>query len=314
MRPKTKTEKISREELESIQIPPGSNVVIVHVPHKNEDTVTTSGIYIVADQDFKPAEHAERWGYIYKLPPSLVFERGNPNTMSWKTEIEVEIGDKVWFDFRQALYATTYVVDGEWYKVMDYEFLHLAYREDDDTVIPLNGYLLMREYRPPKESDLLLDPDVDKQYAVVVKAGSKNKEYILDFWNDDIDVCDGDHVMFEVKTSCFPLEAQLHREFGDDKYILQQRKRVIAVVNEKHNKVLRLHKGIFAIKEREEVLEKSGIVLVRPQRKMRVADVIESNNDAIPAGSVVVVSKQRGSEFKELEYFTEDKVYYYETT
>lgn len=311
MKPKVKKYKIDRDVLEALVLPPESHIVIVHVPHQNKDTTTKSGIYIVGDQDFKPAEHAERWGYIYKLPPGLLYEYGDPDTMSWKTEIECEVGDKVWFDFREALYAYTFEVDGEWYKLMSYEGLHVA-QKPDGKVIPLNGYLLMKEYRPPKVSQFSLDPPVDARFGIVEIAGRPNDDYMLDVFSDDIDVYDGDHVLFEHKTSCFPLEATLHQEFSDVKYILQQRKKVIAVVDKEHKETLRLHRGVFAMKMRKDEMEVGGITLLKGQRRLRYGDVVESANDDIPVGSLVVVSKQPGTMFNDLEYFTEDQIYYYE--
>src|SRR6056297_1721467 len=124
MRPKTKTQKISRAELDKMQLPSGANMVLVHLPHQNKDTETESGILVVGDQDFKPAQHAERWGFVYRLPDKLVFDRNDPHSMQWKTEIECEEGDQVWFDYHAAMYAYTMECDGEWYKLINYTFLY----------------------------------------------------------------------------------------------------------------------------------------------------------------------------------------------
>jgi len=313
MRPKTNAHHITRDELESLQIPDGSNIVIIHVPHKNEDTKTDGGIYVVGDQDFKPHFHAERWGYVYKTCDSLFYDYSVMDSLPWGTEIEVEVGDKVWFDFREALYAYTYECEGEWYKILNYEFLRVA-QQDDGTIVPLNGYILFEEYEEPKESTILLEDKKDDRYAVAKYVGRPNSEYSLRVYNDNIEVNDEDHVLFEDDTHCFPLESGLHNEFSDRKYVLQQRKRILGVVDEKHEKIIRHHEGMVGVEVKPYEEEVSGIKLLKDQKRYRVGVVKDSANKNIPSGSIVCVPKKKGTEFNELEYYTEDRILYYETT
>ena len=312
MRPKTNAHHITREELESMVIPDGSNIVIVHIPHKNEDSTTKSGIYVVGDQDFNPHLHAERWGYIYKKCRSLFYDYSVADSLPWKTEVEVEEGDKVWFDFREAAYAYTFVCEGEWYKIINYEFLRVV-QKDDGEIVPLNGYILFEEYHAPRESDILLEDKKDDRYAIARYVGRPNDEYSLRVYNDDIDIYPGDHVLFEDNTSCFPLESGVHNEFSEEKFVVQQRKRILGVVDESHQEIIRHHIGVVGVKVKPPDEEVKGIKLLKDQKRYRVGVVRDSANDKIPNGSVVCVPKKASTTFNELEYFTEDRILYYET-
>jgi hypothetical protein len=249
MRPTTITHKVSRSELESLYIPVGSNLVLVHVPHQNKDTTTKSGLLVIGDMDFKPAEHAERWGYIYSLPKELVYNNISQDPMGWETTLECSVGDKVWFDYRAAMYAHTLECDGEWYKLLNYGSLYVV-QDSQDRIIPLNGYLLLKKYVNESSGSIVVSAKVDDRFATVFKSGSKNARYRLDIWNDNIDVYDGDSVLFEAETVCFPLESELHRTFPEPDVFLQHRKRVLAVVTEDHSEVVRIHDGVVGVVER----------------------------------------------------------------
>jgi hypothetical protein len=106
----------------------------------------------------------------------------------------------------------------------------------------------------------------------------------------------------------------MHQEFVEGGLVLQHRKRVLAVVNEDHSHILRLHTGVFGVKVREDKLEKGGITLTKSMSSIRIGDVVVSSHDKIKEGSVVILPKKQGTEFNGLEYYTEDRIYYYETT
>jgi len=309
MRPKSPTYNISKDELDKLNIPFASNMVIVHVPHKNENTRTNAGVYVVGDTDFSVHHHVERWGYVYALPSSFEYELSR-DMEQWDTDVECEVGDKVWFDYRAALNAYTFVVNGEWYKLLKYSHLYVAIRGED--IIPLNGYVLFKRFIPEKESEFLLDSDPDERFGIVAYAGSKNKRYRIDMFSDDIDIKNGDHVVFEEGTACFDMEYELHEVFGES-VVLQQRKRILGVVDEDHDNILSLRAGVVGVKPREENLDKNGILLTREQRKQRVCDVVHSSHDTILENTIVLAPKKKGTLFNGIEYYTEERIFYYET-
>ena len=308
MKPQAKIFRITKEELDSVQIPGEADIVIVHIPHLNEDTKTASGIFVVGDQDYKPALHAERWGYVYKTCTTAghIADR----TAEWETIVEVEVGDKVWFDFREALYAHTFLVDGEWYKVLNYKFLHMALR--GEKVIPLNGYVMFKPFTPELEHELLVTTHKDDRLGIVAYTGRPNDAYDLDFYSDNIDIKEGDHVLFEESTACFPLESEMHSEFSKETYVLQQRKKIIAIVSEDHKEIIKLHKKVIGVKVREWKQETSGIKLLKNQNNNRIGVVGDSSHKEMKEGTVVVIPRKKGTIFNELEYYTEDRIIYYE--
>ena len=312
MRPIEKTYKISKEELDALQLPLGTGAVMILIPYKNKDQKTKSGIYLVGDEDYKPAMHAERWGYVYKMSDSLHFDRTDMSSMQWVTEIETEIGDKVWFDFRAAMYAYTYECEGEWYKIMEYQNLYIAERGKE--TITLNGYILFSEYEEDLDSDILLTTNIDKKYGIAEYVGSYNQGYLSPFYDDNITVEKGDHVLFESGTSCFPLEAGLHNEFSDDKFVIQQRKRIIGVVDHKHENVLSLHDNVIGVEIKKTDLDRGEIKLLKDNKDHRIGHVKVSSHPNICEGDVVVLAKKGGTIFNGLEYLTEERVLYYETT
>jgi hypothetical protein len=309
MRPKTQKHKITQGELEALVLPP--NVVLIEITHRNDETTTKSGIYVVGDQDFQPHVHAERWGVVYKVCDKLVYGRGNMGSMPWKTGIEVSVGDTVWFDLREALYAPTYVVGDTWYKLLKYEFLYLA-KKDDGRAIPLNGYVLFSEYEPQPDSPLLISTNIDTRYGIVQYVGEPNDEYIISVYSDDIEVEVGDHVLFEAGTSCFPLESGLHNHFSEDKYVLQHRRRIIAVVDEAHENIVRLHDDVIGVDAIEREKKRGNIVTLKDHKNFRHGVVKTSSCADIPEGSVVAIPKQSGTLFCGLEYFTTDRIIFYE--
>jgi co-chaperonin GroES (HSP10) len=318
MKPKVKKYKISKEDLDAIQIPHDSNMVIVKITHMNAESKTKSGIILIGDEDFKPAIHAERWGYIHRACPNLYYEPKTPGSMPWETDVEVEEGDKVWFDFNQALQAYTYECEGVLYKLMSYQFLHMAQKPNSD-VLPLNGYVLFTEFEPKVESDILLTTNIDKKYGVVEYVGTPNRDYevnhMFDYnYYDGIDLSPGDHVLFESGTSCFPLESGMHNEFSDTRYVMQQRKRIVAVVNKEHTRAERLHKMVVAVEIIGEKKSDSGIKLIKSQKTHRIGRVVESSHPDMPIGTVCSLPQKKGTEFNGLEYYTEDRVLYYEAT
>lgn len=80
--------------------------------------------------------HAARHGKVVRLP--LAKEIIVPN--EWVTDVEVEVGDDVWFEAFEGLEADKWAWKGKLYYVLPYRSLVVAKRGDD--IIPLNGYVI----------------------------------------------------------------------------------------------------------------------------------------------------------------------------
>ena len=145
----------------------------------NEEAVTPAGIIKIGDTDWKPAAHANRISEIVMVPDTLYYGLvwhvkypNAPESMPWRTDIQIQPGDIVWHDYMNSLNCPIINVDdepGEQYKLLNYYDLYvakrmvanitrdiyknnmvwlpgkrqcLAERNVLNEIIPLNGYVL----------------------------------------------------------------------------------------------------------------------------------------------------------------------------
>jgi len=123
---------------------------LVKTKKSNEGAETKSGILIGFNVNTNyaegPGSHvadlAVITGEVVAVCDNIYFDREDVNdSMLWHTEIEVKVGDKVWFDYLESLNCTEILVDDDCYRVLPYQYLWVAKR--GDKIIPLNGYCLV---------------------------------------------------------------------------------------------------------------------------------------------------------------------------
>ena len=225
----------SREyiELPSIShFKPINNLVLIHITPSEYERLA-SGIFLgdvesITDEHrrYEPAEHAVRMGRVVAVPDVFQYTK-TPNIGSdWDTEIEIEVGDLVWFSHTDAYNAQLVRCSGEWYYMMRYTNLILAKR--GNSIIMLNGYLLADPvYRYIKHPLLIgvIDKELDYSTAIVTHAG-KPVRYKSSFYtsNEDIDV--GDKVMLANAKAFIWLESDLHLMLDGKKHRVIQRRYV----------------------------------------------------------------------------------------
>ena len=172
---------------------------------KNEEAVTPAGIIKIGDTDWKPSAHANRISEIVMVPDTLYYGLvwhvkypNAPESMPWRTDIQIKPGDIVWHDYMNSLNCPIINVDdepGEQYKLLNYYDLYVAKRKIGShtrykvmqyvvengqalEVIPLNGYVLCEEVLQERDGDLdVLDKHVDKKLGKVAFISNKNYEY-----------------------------------------------------------------------------------------------------------------------------------------
>lgn len=134
------------------------------------------------------------------VPDKLVVRPG-----FWKTEIEIEVGDIVWANRKDALHCMV-VVDkgGIEYRLISYYSLIVAQREvhefewghkssyiikDDLTykVIPLNGYVLCSDIKSPASSTVITTNKILREEAKVEYVGKPNEYYMRGKKHIDLD-------------------------------------------------------------------------------------------------------------------------------
>ena len=95
--------RLSKEEFDHGRIAYASNLVMVEVD--KGELRSAGGVVLGFSDDIQYAEGkdnhianvAKTHGRIVKIPANLCFEEKNPNRSAWRTQIEVEVGDEVWY-------------------------------------------------------------------------------------------------------------------------------------------------------------------------------------------------------------------------
>lgn len=197
-----------------------------------EDTVTNDAMHYAVK------------GKVFALPKKLLFPRkeikslrksfGNNHAdmnrlgevtrkcLEWDTDIEVEIGDEVLFDY---LAHISCYEEGRWIEtelgdmfLVRYDELHLSIKPDG-TKKPLNGWMVITREEKPKETESGIalfhakEDDISKKaFARVIHQGTPIRGYKhdLDRADDPHDFKEGDRVLYRPGGSR-PLEWMLHQ-------------------------------------------------------------------------------------------------------
>jgi len=236
----------------------GINKVIIEIDLKQNQTIQfENGTKLFIDTDWNPQHHAPRSGIVRGVPWKLYFNPKHPHeSMKWKTTIEIEVGDTVFFDYSASVIALGklanpvlrdseaevnsryFTRDDTLYLVLDYSDLYAVEREGN--IKPLNGHVFVSPLPEDRIKTSLILPDHDlvkkkpnnQQRAEVMIVGSINGEYTSPKFNDAIEIYEGDEVFF-TRFAMLQVEYELHarlfpREF--DVHVIQ-RKYIIAKVD-----------------------------------------------------------------------------------
>ena len=227
-----KTETISRYQLSKLRLVPDSNFLLVRVK-SNEGRTTEAGIIVGFNDDVQYAEGSgshmadmtEVHGTVIQVPDKLSYAKDDPYSMSWKTEMVLRSGDEVWFNFIASAHSNGFDIDGEMYLFIPYADCLVAKR--GETVIPLNGYVLLSEINKNETSKVLYlaeDDKVDTRRGIVRYVGEPNAEYRVDTFSDNIDIQEGDIVQIKAGFTPFRLERQKYfADFGEMLLVVQRR-------------------------------------------------------------------------------------------
>jgi co-chaperonin GroES (HSP10) len=224
-------QQITKEILNKGKLVPGNNLVLVRVK-SNEGRKTKAGIIVGFNNEVQyvegsgshMADMAEVHGTVVQVPEWLYYQVGDSSSMTWKTRMQLEVGDEVWFNFIASTHANGFEVEDSMYLFIPYGDCLVAKR--GEAVIPLNGYVLLSEVKKEEVSFLYL-ADVDKidtHRGIVRYVGEPNMEYRVDAFSDDIDIAEGDLVQLKGGFTPFRLERQSYfNDFGDMLIVVQRR-------------------------------------------------------------------------------------------
>lgn len=183
----------------------------------NKDTLYSTD---ETDRSSHPADVAEIHGYVKKIPEKLIFDKQSDYTMDWKTDIEIEVGDEVWFDYLDSLNTT---IINNHYLILPYQSLYV--RRRGKKFLPLNGYCF---FTIPEVEEMGIKKK-DFSQGIVYMTSKPNKEYIYDVWRDEIDIKKGDRVRFNAHKTQYPVYLERLKEIASfpEMVVRAQRKDIL---------------------------------------------------------------------------------------
>jgi hypothetical protein len=242
---------LTKAELDRAEIP--LNHILVKMLHTSEGIKTKGGIIIghntentYAEGDSWVADLAECYALVVKVPSGLFFDREDPKSMDWETEVELCEDDIVWFGIIESKNSPEIICEGNLYKSIPYADCYAYQREIwvDKWSVPqkkktvkgiLNGYILCSPCFLPKLSDLdhLSEDVVDKTRGVIKFIGDPVKRYLRAEYSHIEDLRVGDEVLFDQNTPLFYLERNkaLAKFDGDNQYWVVPRRRISLILN-----------------------------------------------------------------------------------
>lgn len=236
---------LTQEEFDRAVIP--YNHVAIELLRAEKDATTPSGIKVGFLEDTQwedddegkanthPADIASIIGNVVKVPDRLWFDAKAQDGMPWDTDMELKIGDLVWFSFLESANAVEIVINTpsginqhKLIRIIPYQDVFVAKRGKE--VICLNGYCLLEQVQLPKLSKYdILSKGVFEDRGVIKYLGKPNRRYQGDKYSDDVDVKVGDSVFFRPGYTPFLLERKKFMACfdGDKLYWCSQRRRFI---------------------------------------------------------------------------------------
>jgi co-chaperonin GroES (HSP10) len=288
--------KLPKEQILNMRLLTVSGRIMVKILLRTGDDRTPGGIYkhAVEELEYDAAAHIERWGEVVKVPDSLIWRPGKQGSMPWKTTMQLQIGDLVYYDYLDLLNGIVYIDedDGTLYPLISYENAYVATRGDQ--IIPLNGFHLFERVQFDWGlTTLYLKDKVDTNYGKVKYVAELNKKYEGDSYND-IPLKEGDKVLFTNPYEVM-LEDSVHAKFdGGKMYRRAQSKDVLVVW--RGDEILLNKNVIIAEKKDNKGLRASGIQLVNTDEMYVISNCFMSSIEYINVGDKIYYGKESGIE------------------
>jgi hypothetical protein len=161
-----------------------NNKVLVEVDTFLYDKLTTGkGLELFCDNTYIIHQYAVRSGRVKMLPEKLVCWEEAKNGMSWRTQMDLHIGDTVWFFGMASFSGEKLLSKGKKYVIVDFSDLYIAKRGDE--VIPLNGNVLLEPLFKTVEALSYAKTYIDPDWAKIAFIGRINEAYEFEGRADD---------------------------------------------------------------------------------------------------------------------------------
>ena len=177
-------DRLFDDEIETIDGFLLNNFVLIEVEDfVYEELKMKSGLNLWVDNTEQTHQYVVRHGTVVKLPDKFNFWDTDKRGLQWKTDMDVKIGDLVWFYAITSHSSEKLIYEGRKFILVNYEDLYLAKRGND--IICLNGNVLLKPvYKTVKALDYE-KKELDTTKAVVYKSGKINRKYKDEKLQDD---------------------------------------------------------------------------------------------------------------------------------
>lgn len=222
-------DRLQCEEVANLDGVVMNNKVLIEVEGWIYDTIETkSGFKFWVDNTDQVSQHVVRHGKVMKVPSRLIYWTDNKNGMMWMTEIEICVGDMVWFYAMTSFDAEKLSFKGRKFILLNYEDLYVAKRNNE--VICLNGNVLLQPQYKTLKALSHTQTLLDATRAKVAFIGSINTAYEQDGRQDDQNIKQGMEVFLTGIPPRF-IEDKKHLIFDGNEYMVVQNYEIMGYKN-----------------------------------------------------------------------------------
>ena len=219
-------DRLYDDEIESLEGILLNNFLLIEV----EDFVyekldLKSGLELWVDNTEQTHQYVVRHGKVTRLPDKFKFWETDKRGMQWKTDMQVKVGDIVWFYAITSHSSEKLIYEGRKFLLINYEDLYVAKRGED--IIMLNGNVLLTPIYKTVKALAYEKQELDTTKAVIYKTGKINSEYKDENVQDDPILKEGMTVLLMGMAVRF-LELEPYLFFDSKKYIVCQNNEIKA--------------------------------------------------------------------------------------
>lgn len=224
-----------------ILVKPDPDFEFVRIKPDSEFSAITDEVEIqIAYTSKTHARHYGISGTVVVLPNQLIYnkkKRENKISMEFDVDMELQLNDKVWFDYLCQINAVTdkLIVDTEEHGLCflcKYEDIYCFDRNGEIELV--NGWVWIRRIERDAESAGLELKFSDKNkfipgQAIIVKAGKPVKDYLDGINEEPIDFNGGEQVIYDPRFG-HEMEYSMHRSLTESEVMSIRRKHIYAIV------------------------------------------------------------------------------------
>lgn len=152
------------------------NTVMVKFDRDNDEILFESGEKLFISTGWDPLKHAVTSGIVTQVPNKLIFNRNHPNSMQYDVDMEVQVGDRVIFDFKAESSVRKIVepINGSY--PLRYDDIYVVIRNSE--IIPVNGIVLVEACDTTEEEDVKNAMKFLELPDTVIKEKSETMGYV----------------------------------------------------------------------------------------------------------------------------------------